>query len=90
MIRLRRWGTPERHELNREPTTTVNKDKCYFKAIFLKAQIKTSWNQDCWENINNLKYADDATLMSESEEELKSLLMKVKEESEKSGLKLSI
>ena len=41
-------------------------------------------------NINNLKYADDATLMSESEEELKSLLMKVKEESEKSGLKLSI
>ena len=41
-------------------------------------------------NINNLKYADDATLMAESEEELKSLLMKVKEESEKVGLKLSI
>ena len=41
-------------------------------------------------NINNLRYADDATLMAESEEELKSLLMKVKEESAKAGLKLSI
>ena len=41
-------------------------------------------------NINNLKYADDSTLMVESEEELKSLLMKVKEESEKVGLRLSI
>ena len=41
-------------------------------------------------NINNLKYADDTTLMAESEEELKSLLMKVKEESEKVGLKLNI
>ena len=41
-------------------------------------------------NINNLKYADDITLMGESEEELKSLLMKVKEESEKVGLKLNI
>ena len=60
----------------------------------------TSWNQDCWEekkkkkiagrNINNLRYADDTTLMAESEEELKSLLMKVKEESEKVGLKLNI
>ena len=39
-------------------------------------------------NINNLRYADDTTLMAESEEELKSLLMKVKEESEKVGLKL--
>ena len=41
-------------------------------------------------NINNLKYADDTTLMAESKEELKSLLMKVKEESEKVGLKLNI
>ena len=41
-------------------------------------------------NINNLRYADDTTLMAESEEELKSLLIKVKEESEKAGLKLSI
>ena len=41
-------------------------------------------------NINNLRYADDTTLMAESEEEVKSLLMKVKEESEKAGLKLNI
>ena len=41
-------------------------------------------------NINNLRYADDTTLMAESEEELKSLLMKVQEESEKAGLKINI
>ena len=41
-------------------------------------------------NINNLRYVDDTTLMAESEEELKNLLMKVKEENEKAGLKLSI
>ena len=41
-------------------------------------------------NVNNLRYADDTTLMAESEEELKSLLIKVKEESEKSGLKLNV
>ena len=41
-------------------------------------------------NINNLRYADDTTLMAESEEELQSLLMKVREESEKAGLKLNI
>ena len=50
-----------------------------------QAGIKTAWR-----NINNLRYADDTTLMAESEEELKSLLMKVKEESEKVGLKLNI
>ena len=43
-----------------------------------------------WRNINNIRYADDTTLMAESEEELKSLLMKVKEENEKAGLKLNI
>ena len=43
-----------------------------------------------WRNINNLRYADDTTLMAESEEEPKSLLMKVNEESEKVGLKLNI
>ena len=50
-----------------------------------KAGIKISWR-----NINNLRYADDTTLMAESEEELKSLLMKVKVESEIVGLKLNI
>ena len=43
-----------------------------------------------WRNINNLSYADDTTFMAESEEELKSFLMKVKEESEKVGLKFNI
>ena len=50
-----------------------------------QAGIKTAGR-----NINNLRYADDTTLMAESEEELKSLLMKVKEESEKVGLKLNL
>ena len=50
----------------------------------------TSWNQDSWGNISNLRYADDTTLMAESEKELKSLLMKVKKKSEKGGLKLNI
>ena len=49
----------------------------------------TSWNQVAGRNINNLRYADDTTLLAESEEELKSLLMKVKEESEKAGLTLN-
>ena len=48
------------------------------------------WNQDCRRNINSLSYADDTTLMAESEEELKSLLMRVKEESENADLKLNI
>ena len=50
-----------------------------------EAGIKTAWR-----NINNRRYADDTTLVAENEEELKSLLMKVKEESEKVGLKLNI
>ena len=51
----------------------------------MKTKIKISGR-----NINNLRYSDDITLMAESEEELKSLLMKLKEESEKAGLKLNI
>ena len=61
----------------------VHHEKCW-------AGGGTSWNQDCQEIINNLRHADDTTLMAESEEELKSLLMKVKVESEKVGLKLNI
>ena len=53
-------------------------------------QIPIVLNQDCREKYNNLRYADDTTLMAESEEELKSLLMKVKEENEKVGLKPNI
>ena len=54
-----------------------------------RAGWSTSWNQDCQEKYENLRYADDTTLMAESEEEQKSVLMKVKEESEKGGLKLN-
>ena len=50
-----------------------------------QARIKTAWR-----NISNFRYTDDTTLMAEREEELKSLLMKVKEEGEKVGLKLNI
>ena len=56
-------------------------------AVLDKAQAGTKTAR---RNINNLRYADDTTLMAESKEELKSLLMKVKEESEKVGLKLNI
>ena len=52
--------------------------------------MKHKLSQDCGRNINNFRYADDTTLNAESEEELKSLLMKVKVESEKVGLKLNI
>ena len=58
---------------------------CEIRLDEAQAEIKTAGR-----NINNLRYADDTTLMAESEEELKSLLMKVKEESEKVGLKLNI
>ena len=73
---------------------TGSKLRKEYKAVYcaldarldeLQAGIKTSGR-----NINNLMYADDTTLMAESEEELKNLLMKVKEESEKAGLKLNI
>ena len=61
----------------------VHHEKCW-------AGGSTSWNLDAGRNINNLRYVDDTTFMAESEEELKSLLMKVKVESEKIGLKLNI
>ena len=55
------------------------------RLVEVQAGVKTAGR-----NINNLRYADDTTLMAESEEELKSLLMKVKEENEKAGLKFNI
>ena len=63
---------------------------CRVHHVKCQAGGGTTCNQDCWDNINNLRYADNTTLMAESEEELKSLLMKGKEESEKVGLKLNI
>ena len=67
----------------REPRA-VNKANVY-KALESQVGIKTAKR-----TINNLRYADDTTLMAKSKEKLKSLLMKVKEESEKAGLKLNI
>ena len=61
----------------------VHYAKCWAGCI-------TSWNQDYKRNNKNLRYADDTTLMSENKEELQSLLIKVKEESQKAGLKLNI
>ena len=84
------------------PTDWFQIEKEYVKAVYchpayLTYMQSTSWEMLGWmkqkiagRTINNLRYADDTTLMAESEEELKSLLMKVKEESEKVGLKLNI
>ena len=69
---------------------------CLFN-LYAEYIMRNSWVEEAQagikiagKNINNLRYADDTTLMAESEEELKSLLMKVKEESEKVGVKLNI
>ena len=80
--------------------------KEYIKAVYCHPAYLTSMQSTSWEmagvekaqagikiagrNINNLRYADDTTLVTESKKELKSLLMKVKEESEKIGLKINI
>ena len=64
----------------------------YPEYILQNAGLDEAWAgiKIAGRNVNNLRYVDDTTLMAESEEELKSLLMKVKEESEKVGLKLNI
>ena len=93
-------------ELDMEQQTGSKEEKEYIKAVYchpayLTYMQSTSWEMLDWnkhklesrlpaEISNNLRYADDTTLMAESEEELKSLLMKGKEESEKVGLKLNI
>ena len=92
-------------ELDMEQWTGSKLGKEYMKAVhchpaYLTYMLSTSWETRGWKkhklekiaqrNINNLRYADDTSLMAESKEELKSLLMKVKEESEKAGLKLNI
>ena len=69
---------------------TLFKLICRVHHVKFWAGWLTSWIKIARRNINNLRYADDTTLMAESEEELKSLLMKAKEESEKAGLKLNI
>ena len=93
-------------EPDMEQQTGSEFGKEYVKAVYchhayLTCMQSTSWETLSWKkhkleskiarrNINKLGYADDTTLISESEEELKSLLMKVKEESKKVGLKLNI
>ena len=64
----------------------------YLQSILLEilGWIKQAGTKMAGRNINNLRYTDDTTLMAESKEELKSLLMKMKEETEKAGLKLNI
>ena len=88
-----------------EQRTGSKYGKEYIKAVYCHPAYLTYMQSTSWEtlgwmkqrmesrlrgNINNLRYADDTTLMAKSEEELKSLLMKVKEESENVGLKLNI
>ena len=93
-------------ELDMEQQTDSKSGKEYIKAVYCHPALFNLYAEYIMRNagleetqagikvarrnINNLRYADDTTLMAESEEELKSLLMKVKEESEKVGLKLNI
>ena len=92
-------------ELDMDQQTGSKLEKEYVKAVYchpayLTYMQSTSWEMLGWKkhklesivgrNINNFRCADDTTLMAESEEELKSLLIKVKEESKKVGLKLNI
>ena len=87
-------------ELDMEQQTGSKLEKEYIKPVYCHPAYLTYMQSTSWEtqagikiarrNINDLRYADDTTLTAESEEELKSLLMKVKEESEKVGLKLNI
>ena len=93
-------------ELDMEQQIGSKLEKEYVKVMYchpayLTSMQSTSWEILSWmnqqggfkiarENVNNLRYADGTTIMAESEEELKTLLMKVKEESEKVGLKLNI
>ena len=92
-------------ELDMEQQTGSKWEKEYVKGIYchpayltsmqstsceMLAWMKHKLEQDCWVKYQTLRYADDTTLMADREKELKSLLMKVKEEIEKAGLKLNI
>ena len=77
-------------EFNGSKQGSKKKKKWFLALATLKLEEAQAGIKIAGRNINNLRYADDTTLMAESEEELKSLLMKLKEESEKVGLKLNI
>ena len=97
-------GKKQQLELDMEQQTGSKSGKEYVKVVYCHPVYLTYTQSTSWEtldeaqagirtagrNINNLRYGDDTTFMAESEEKLKSLLMKMKEESEKAGLKLSI
>ena len=79
------------------PALKTSKDRLTYQGLYAEYIMRNTELEEAQagikiagKNINNLRYADDTTLMAESEEELKSLLMMVKEESEKVGLKLNI
>ena len=99
------WVKKQQLEQDMEEQTGSKLRKEYVKAVYCptaylllwrvhhvkyRAGWSTSWVKIAGRNINNLIYTDDTTIMAESKEELKSLFMKVKEESEKPGLKLTI
>ena len=89
-------GTMDWIKIGKEYVKAVYYHPAYLTYIQSTSCERPGWmkhnlKSNCWKtNINNLKYADDTTLMAESEDELKSLLTKVKKESEKAGLKLNI
>ena len=91
-----RHGTTDWFQIEKELRQGCKLSPClfYFYAEYIMQNARLDEAQAgikiARRNINNLRYTDDTTFMAESEEELKSLLMKVKEESEKAGLKLSI
>ena len=99
------WDKKQQLEPDMEQWTGSKLGKKYIKAVYCHPAYLTYMQSTLWEirldeaqdginisrrNINNLKYADDTTLMAESKEKLNSLWMKVKGESEKAGLKLNI
>ena len=102
----RMWVKKQQLELDMEKQTGSKLGKEYIEAVYLSPCLFNfyaeciTWNAGLDEaqagiktarrNINNLRYADDTTLTAESEEELKSLLIRLKEESEKAGLKINI
>ena len=89
-------GTTDWFQIGKEVHQSYVLSPCLFNlyAEYIMGNARLEEAQDgiktAWRNINNIRYVDDTTLRTESEEEPKSLLMKVKEESEKAGLKLSI
>ena len=82
------WTTIDRRMLNPTKKSVQAQRRVHHAKCW--AGWSTGLNKIAWRNINNLRYADDTTLIAESKEELKSFLIKAKEESEKAGLKLNI